>query len=88
MIFGAVLLPLIREDQPPSIDETDNTSLNKLIAMIFRTQHVVPTVNGWPNVALGLPLGEWDWVHTYLHTCYTSRRLCVLVSFIWDQTEI
>ena len=63
MIFGAVLLPLVREDQPSSVDKTDNTSLNKLIAMIFRAQHVVPTIYGRPDVTEFLPFTDGDHVH-------------------------
>ena len=79
MILGAVLLPFVGEYQPTAINETDHASFDKLISMIFGSKHVVPTIGSRPNVALGLPSGEGDWV-THFRSPYIqhlSAHVCV-----------
>ena len=79
MILGNVELPLVGEDHPATINETGNTGLYKLFTLIFRAKHVVPTIYGRPNVALGLPSGEGDWV-THFRSPYIqhlSAHACV-----------
>ncbi len=58
MISGKVELPFVGEYHPASIDETGYACIDKFIAQIVRAQHVVPTIYGRPDVALGLPTGK------------------------------
>ncbi len=57
MVFGAILLPFVREYDPAPIDLVTNTSANQFAAKIFRPKHVVPTVFSWPYVSEGFPFG-------------------------------